>query len=74
MSVDFYPTDKGLARKDGRVYLAPKQFTYHDEAMVVEDGEGRLEDGGGLDDVPALVAENETVGGLSEEVGMVDNV
>ena len=42
VSVDFYPTDKGLARKDGRVYPKPKQFTYHDEAAVIEDGEVRL--------------------------------
>ena len=62
---DFYPTDKGLARKDGRVFSAP-QKAYLDEEQ--------LEDGNGMDKVPALVADNGTVGGLSDDVGMVENI
>ena len=62
---DFYPTDKGLARKDGRVFSAP-QKAYLDEEQ--------MEDGRGMDKVPALVADNGTVGGLSDDVGMVDNI
>ena len=51
---DVYPTDKGLVRKDGRVFLVLN--------IVVKGGYVEVEElageNGGVDDTPALVAES----------------
>ena len=58
-SNNFYPTDKGLTRKDGRT-LPALNTTY----LIDREAE----------DVPELVVENAAVGELSEDVGMVENI
>ena len=49
----------------GRVFSAPQKAYL---------GIEQLEDGGGMDKVPVLVADNETVGGLSDDISMVENI
>ena len=70
VSIGYRETDKGLTRKDGRVFQATAKVTHHKELMANECGREEA----GADDLPALLAEGRLVGKLSEEVDYLKNI
>ena len=65
---DFYPTDKGLARKYVKVFPATSEMTHLVEDVVVVD-EVLADEDGRTDNISVLVAKTEP-----EEPGLVDEI